>query len=343
MRLTSILLMLAVPFFSQIAIVSAQDATTQSIIDKLSLLERDLLQLQRTVFRDGLPQGASAPPDSVARDLNDTGASSALAARHETRISQLEEQLRTLTGQVEEVRFEMGQLRGTFDRLAADLDLRLTDIEEKLRQPPMTVATAENPAVPANPQTVTTTDQSGTVIIEADPNAERYESMGELGTVPAEEAVPADTTVQAPIVDPDAATAVAEVAGGAAGPQSDYDTAYGLLRQAAYPEAEGAFQRFVQTYPDHRLAANAYYWLGETYYVRALYENATVSFARGYKSDPEGNKAPDNLLKLGLSFMALGKNPEACATFSKLAADHGDAPKPIQDRVGRERKRAGCG
>lgn len=327
----------------------AQDATTQSIFDQLARFERDIAQLQRLVFRDGVPPQPAAGETPV-------GATAGQAARHESRISQLEEQFRVLTGEVEETRFALTRIQDSLDRLAADIDLRLADLERRgVGNPPETETETEplaagapdGPATgPQTAGTVTTTDQSGTVIIESDPNAARYETMGELGTVQTE--MPTDGAPPAGAPSGESATRLA--AAGTAAPaatvsnaQGDYDAAYGLLRQASYGEAEAAFQQFIQTYPEHALVANAYYWLGETYYVRADYEKATVAFARGYKSDPSSNKAPDNLLKLGLSFMAMNKNPEACATFAKLTSDHGDAPKPIRDRVDRERRRAGCG
>ena len=98
----------------------------------------------------------------------------------------------------------------------------------------------------------------------------------------------------------------------------------------------------IEKYPDHELAGNAFYWLGETFYVRDDYEQAAVAFARGYKNFPAGSKAPDNLLKLGISFRGMNQNAEACHTFAKLKLDHSDAPAVIIVRLEQERAKAGC-
>ena len=92
----------------------------------------------------------------------------------------------------------------------------------------------------------------------------------------------------------------------------------------------------------HGISGNAWYWLGETHYARRDYERAAVAFARGYRGFPAGRKAPDNLLKLGMSWAALGQTEDACATFAKLRNEHGDAPALLLDRLAGESARAGC-
>ena len=59
-----------------------------------------------------------------------------------------------------------------------------------------------------------------------------------------------------------------------------------------------------------------------TYYVRAAYVQAAEVFLEGYRSDPKGTKAPDSLLKLGMSLSGLDKKREACAAFNKLIKDY---------------------
>ena len=93
-------------------------------------------------------------------------------------------------------------------------------------------------------------------------------------------------------------------------PQQQYDYAFGLLRQANYAGAEEAFSAFLVENPDHTLAGNAKYWLGETYYVRGNYQQAAVTFAEGFESYPDNSKAPDNLLKLGMSLASLGSTQD---------------------------------
>ena len=116
----------------------------------------------------------------------------------------------------------------------------------------------------------------------------------------------------------------------------------GLLRQANYDKAELALQEFVKLHPKEALASNARYWLGETFYVRAAYVQAAEVFLEGFQADPKGPKAPDSLLKLGMSLGGLDKKREACAAFDKLLKDFPDAPAGVKNTVTREKQKNGC-
>ncbi len=123
---------------------------------------------------------------------------------------------------------------------------------------------------------------------------------------------------------------------------ASYQRAYELLGRADYAGAEAAFREFVRNFPNSTLTDNAYYWLGESHYVREQYAQAAAEFARGFRSAPDKQKAPDILLKLGLSLIALGNHEDACEALDRLALDFPDAPPRTQDRAARGRDRAGC-
>ena len=126
-------------------------------------------------------------------------------------------------------------------------------------------------------------------------------------------------------------------------PREQYETALGLLQRGEWTAAESAFDTFLQRFPDDQLAANAAYWLGETYYIRQDYADAAAIFARNYRSyGPEAAKAPDNLLKLGMSLSSLGDRERACQTFAELQKRHADAAVPVRQAVARESAAAGC-
>lgn len=128
---------------------------------------------------------------------------------------------------------------------------------------------------------------------------------------------------------------------GDAGEQYDY--AFKLLRERDYAKAEKAMRAFVEAHPEHELAGNAKYWLGETYYVREQYNKAAVAFSEAFRSYPDSRKAPDNLLKLGITLAKIDKVDKACRLFSELEKRFPDAPQNIQHRAEREQKRLDCG
>ncbi len=122
-----------------------------------------------------------------------------------------------------------------------------------------------------------------------------------------------------------------------------YHDAFKMLQDGDYPGAEKGFKNFVQRNPQHVLAGNAQYWLGETYYARRDYQNAAVAFAEGYKVYKTSPKGPDNLLKLGVTLSAMGKKQEACAMFARFSQDYPKATDLQKRRIDQERQRNTCG
>jgi tol-pal system protein YbgF len=123
---------------------------------------------------------------------------------------------------------------------------------------------------------------------------------------------------------------------------AQYNQAFGLLKAADYEGAARAMEAFLRDHSDDPLAGNAQYWLGETYYVRGLYEEAARAFAAGYKNYPNSAKAPEDLLKLAMSLARGGQKQNACVAFAQL---HRAFPQPgsaIADRAAAEEKRLGC-
>jgi tol-pal system protein YbgF len=128
----------------------------------------------------------------------------------------------------------------------------------------------------------------------------------------------------------------------AATPEAQYEFAYGLLIRRDIPSVEVALAEFVSKHPDHPLAGNALYWLGETFYVRQDFMAAARTFAEGYSSYPKSSKAPDNLLKLAMSLNALGRKDDACITFTKLIDEYPRATASVRRRAERERGLLAC-
>jgi tol-pal system protein YbgF len=124
--------------------------------------------------------------------------------------------------------------------------------------------------------------------------------------------------------------------------QSLYEQGYGSLLQKDYAGAETVFRHLIAGYPSDPLAGSAQYWIGETYFMRGDYKNAADAFLKGYKKYKAGEKAPDSLLRLGMSLAALGQKDAACSTFGELKAKFPAAPDPIPDEAKAERKKAGC-
>jgi len=125
-------------------------------------------------------------------------------------------------------------------------------------------------------------------------------------------------------------------------PQQLYEQAYGYLLQKDYRSAETGFEDFLRRHPNHQLAGNAQYWLGEAFYVRGQYRAAAGAFLKGYQTYTRSPKAPETLMKLAMSLQRLGQKDAACSSFSELATKYPNPPAHVRSMAQAERQRSGC-
>lgn len=230
----------------------------------------------------------------------------ALVASLEARLQQLEGEIRRLNGVVEQNSFVTTTLRNQLEKQQSDSDFRISQLEQQL-------ATAQQQL--AQPQVGYVMPQQPQMPIA--PQTPQF-------TPP----TPTTSGLGTPFQTDNASGL--------------YNQAFQMIQSGNYDGAQQQFSSFLQSYPQHKLAGNAKYWLGETFYVRGFYEQAAQHFAEGYQTYPQGSKAADNLLKLSLTLSALNRNEDACITLSQLAADYPQAPEAITSRADKERSRLGC-
>ena len=330
------------------------------MLDRMQRLERDIrtlnLQLSRGRPAPVTPQPAQSAPSqaspSVAPPVGNE--SSPGLARMSVRISALENDLRSATGAMEDIGYQIGEIRQRLDKLVSDIDYRLGALEGRApgaqgktparNQAPPRLSAAPSPPpvqkiIPGQgqgfaegPRSLGTVSEKGVAAIRSpSPVAPQTEKKPQPSVV-------SSASAPKPILAPPKAISVLPKGT----PKEQYKYAFGLLRQANYDKAELALQEFVKRYPKEPLAGNARYWLGETFYVRAAFVQAAEVFLEGYQSDPKGPKAPDSLLKLGMSLGGLEKKREACAAFDKLIKDFPDVSPGVKNTVAREKQKNAC-
>ena len=121
-----------------------------------------------------------------------------------------------------------------------------------------------------------------------------------------------------------------------------YSYAFKLLNEKKYPEAATSFDGFVKKYPSDPLVANAYYWLGESYYARTDYTRAAESFRKGFEANTAGQKAPDNLYKLAKSLEQVKRTNEACIVLGQITSKYGETAPRVSKRAADERLLLQC-
>ncbi len=311
--------------------------------DEMDDLRRDIEQLkQQVTFLQNQIPGAGAM-------TNGGSGTGPLAAQQEVRMQQFQDQITQITGQIEQVGLKVDDLSQRLDKLQKDVEFRLTQLEQAGGSGGMNTVAADGTIMAPQGDGAAAAPTTETAAA-APAGAQSGAQPGVLGTLTPEQAA---NLPQAPEGAAEAAaaaaagqTAAVQAPDGAAlpgdTPSEQYDYATGLLQRGAYAEAEGALKAFVAQHPKDPLAGNAQYWLGETYYVRSDFKNAAVAFAEGYQKYPNSSKAPDNLLKLGMSLGQTGQKDNACTAFRQLAKQFPDASGAIKDRAARAKQRYGC-
>jgi tol-pal system protein YbgF len=97
-----------------------------------------------------------------------------------------------------------------------------------------------------------------------------------------------------------------------------YDAAMSLVSARQYDRALDALAAFLVRWPDHPYADNAMYWRGECHLARGDYRRAAEQFEGVMARFPAGDKVPDALLKLGITYQKLGDPTKAKAYFDRL-------------------------
>ncbi len=121
-----------------------------------------------------------------------------------------------------------------------------------------------------------------------------------------------------------------------------YQEGLDAVNAGKYDEAADKFTVFLTKFPDNKLAPNAQYWLGESYYGKKDYAKAAVAFAKGYEKYKDGNKGADNILKLGMSMQMLGKKEEACTAFVNLPKEFPKAADNLKNKAAQLAKELSC-
>ena len=217
-------------------------------------------------------------------------------------VSRLDEQVRSTSGKLDELEYKIKQLDEKIDMINRDIDVRIKLLEGKKIDSSVSANMPDNTPKFAAPVAV---DAPQSIVGGSISGGELRPAKGD----------------SAPEI---------------------YQTGLEALKANQYAEAEKAFTKVVTRFSGDRLAGNAQYWLGETFYARQEYDKAAIAFAKGYQQYHDNAKAADSLLKLGMSMKALKKNKEACAAFVSLPTEFPKAEKNVKDRAAAEKKNLGC-
>lgn len=276
----------------------------QELLGRLETIENQLLSMSQ-------PSG-----QIISGDVDSAG-----VADLRVRLTQIEEVMRSLNGQLEDVAFRLTKFSERFEQVTADTEFRFQELEIATRQQS---GMAGDQNIASEPQVL------GTIAVAPGADVEMIAKSGGATLI-------GEQTAQSPT-----GTLPSTPSADGQSPKDLYDLALGKLRLGAYEEAQKDLKQFLSLFPKDRLAGNAQYWLGETYYVQRNYKEATAAFLTGYTDYADSVKAPDSLLKLGMTLLVLGEKKTGCDAFAELSARFPDASQSIIQRAEIESQRAEC-
>lgn len=292
--------------------------------------------IKRSLFAIVLLTSASMP--AAAQDIA-------------TRIFQMEERIRQLTGQVEELNYTVQQLQRQLGQQG--------DAGVVLAPPAKAKAVAEAQAPNNGVEVIQDTMPQKPQSLNAEILGSEPLDDGTAEPVPFKKAAGGDG-FEGQVVVPEGGDQMAHAGQPvltdgvqqqdgieqvslqpADSPDTLYKTANEALLRRQFPEAEAGFRNFLAKYSDHSLAGSAQYWLGETFYQQGEVKQAAQNFLEAYKKYPKSRRAPDSLLKLGMALNKMGQKEQACGALNSVSAEF---PRAVEakKRAAAEYKRAGC-
>lgn len=275
------------------------------------------------------------------------------------RIQQLEEQIRSLNGQIEGVTFQLTQMQELVTRMQETSESRLQALEGgaggKTEAATGTGSATQSDALSQTPTgdgSVPMTDIPAQGVqplpgeVEFDPTFDdgsgaATDQVGQSGDplVGTNAAGGVDLATGQPLdlgFDPRAP------ATGNADADAQFRAGYEALVGGDYEFAAEQFGQFLELYPDNPQVTDAANWLGEALIARSAYAEAADVLVEAYRDAPGHARAPDILLKLGVSLAGVGERETACRTFAEVGNRYPDAVPAFQSRLADEKAKAEC-
>lgn len=289
---------------------------------------------------------------------------SAAAQGADPRVSQLEEQVRSLTGKLEELNFQILQMQEQMRKVQEDNEFRFQELEKSKRsdaggRQDRTVASASkgmkgeasedaSSSTPVLPSASGASSGADSTAIE--PKSASQEQglparpLGSIrfdanGNVIGETIAPSATSGSGPA--PAGGNAIASLPE-TDNPQELYQFAYQNILSGDYRAAETALREHIKRYPADPSTADARFWLGESLYGQERYPEAATVFIDTQRDYPESKRGAENLLKLGMTLAKMKDNDVACATFEQVPTRYPGASQAVLNRVTEERAKNRC-
>ena len=310
-------------FFLTLILISFPAKTyseNHNLNEVIELIQKDLRTLERAIYSENFSTNQDSNENVNNMDQN----SEEVLTRHLLKLSEIEKQFQELTNRFEEINFKLDKLSSRLSKIQADNQLRFQQLEAGENQQLLSASEQQDEKIlpgSSKPQ-----DLGSISYKDSETNLENQitQSVESTGTVvtetyQAEEKILPETSAD-----------------------KQYEFATSLLKVGDYNTAERAFREFVNSNPDHELAGSAQYWYAETFRIRQLYTDAASAYLEGYQKYPKGEKAPINLLKLGVSLVQIGEKDQGCLMITGVQKQYPKANQSVLQKAKYEEKKFEC-
>ncbi len=314
-------IILKATYFTLIILISVnfvkaedEEIYLQAISDQIQVITKDLKTLEKAVYQKS-DLVSSKPSGSVSSG----GLNEDIMTKHLLKLNEIEDQFRELTNKFEEVNFKLDKLSTRVTKIQSDTQLRFSDLENT----ESSISSKKKVALPGSskPQDFGAAPGYQTSNL---PKEQSINSIESAQTVIAEEPEKRESLLPNKPAD------------------EQYEFAVSFMKIGDYETAEFALKEFIDKNKDHDLAGSAQYWYGETFRIRQLYSDAATAYLDGYQNYPKSKKAPDNLLKLGITMVQLGEKDQGCKMIAGLKKEYPKANKSVLQKAQYEQKKFKC-
>ena len=307
-------------------LINYSNADNHNIYEIIDQLQRDIKTLEKAVYSSSIELNSDG---SVNLNSNLDNNSEDVLTRHLLKLSEIENQFQELTNKFEEINFKLDKLSNRMSKVQADNQIRFQDLENNLS------SEANN-----NKLTKKANIEENEVL----PGSSQPQDLGSISykdTTTKEKSQKTNSVDSTALVVTETFQAEEKILPNES-PDKQYQFATSFLKVGDYSTAERAFREFVDTNPEHNLAGNAQYWYAETFRIRQLYTDAASAYLEGYQKYPKGEKAPINLLKLGVSMVQIGEKDQGCKMINGVGEQYPEANQSVIQKALYESQKFEC-
>ena len=326
MRFSLKIIILNIFFILSLISTKISFADNHNIYETLENIQNDLKTLERAVYSGSIEIKTTNKENSnVELDAN----SEDVLTRHLLKLSEIENQFQELTNKFEEINFKLDKLSSRMSKVQADNQIRFQDLEN---------------VVSSDATINKLTKKTNNEQIEVLPGSSQPQDLGSISykdTATNETSQKTNSVDSTALVVTETFQAEEKILPNES-PDKQYQFATSFLKVGDYSTAERAFREFVDTNPEHNLAGNAQYWYAETFRIRQLYTDAASAYLEGYQRYPKGEKAPINLLKLGVSMVQIGEKDQGCKMINGVEEQYPEANQSVIQKAKYESQKFEC-